>query len=169
MCSRTPRPILSRSVLFNMAANEGSLGRKPGCIFCKIAAKEEETSLIYEDEEISAFSDRKPAAKHHYLVVPKQHYGNPKSLHSEDHIHLLERLLEVGKKVIADNQADCEDALFGYHWPPFNSIQHLHLHVISPCSEMRFFARQIYKPNSLWFVTHDWLLEHLKKKPSKSS
>lgn len=151
------------------AAEEDHFGRKPGCIFCKIAAGEvEQTRLTYEDEQIAAFSDRKPAARHHFLVVPKEHYGNPKSLHSTDHVNLVERLLEVGKKVIVDNQADSEDVLFGYHWPPFNSIQHLHLHVISPRSEMRFFARQIYKPNSLWFVTHDWLLEHLKKKPADS-
>ena len=160
----------SLTVVSNMAAGEDNLGRKPGCIFCKIAAKEvEETELKYENDQIAAFSDRKPAAEHHYLVVPKEHYGNPKSLYSEDHIGLLERLLEVGKKIIADNQADGEDVLFGYHWPPFNSIQHLHLHVISPRSQMGFFARQIYKPNSLWFVTHDWLLEYLKKKLPNSS
>ena len=152
-----------------MATEEEGLGRKPGCIFCKVAAKENETRLIYEDEKISAFPDRKPAAKHHYLVVPKEHYGDPNSLHSENHIQLVESLFETGKKVLQDNQADSDDALFGYHWPPFNSIQHLHLHVISPRSQMRFFARQIYKPNSYWFVTHDWLLQHLKKKCSNSS
>ena len=56
-----------------MAAEGEGLGRKPDSIFCKIAAKEDETQLIYEDEEISVFPDRKPAAKHHYLVVSKEH------------------------------------------------------------------------------------------------
>ena len=168
---RTRTSFHSLTVGSNMAAKKDSCGRKPqGCIFCKIAAKEVEgTRLVYEDEQIAAFPDRKPAAKHHYLVVPKEHYGDPKSLHSQDHVQLLERLFEAGKKSLVENQADCEDALFGYHWPPFNSIQHLHLHVISPRSQMGFFARQIYKPNSLWFVTHDWFLEHLKEKSSSSS
>ena len=158
----------SLTVVSNMAAEGEGLGRKPDCIFCKIAAKEDETQLIYEDEEIAVFPDRKPAAKHHYLVVPKEHYGNPKSLHSETY-KLVERLFEVGTKVLQDNQADLNDALCGYHWPPFNSIQHLHLHVISSRSQMGFFARQMHKPNSFWFVTHEWLLEHLKTKPSNSS
>ncbi|KAJ7381276.1 Histidine triad nucleotide-binding protein 3 [Desmophyllum pertusum] len=151
------------------ATRQESVGIKRGCIFCKIAAKEQENHLIYEDEKIAVFPDRRPAAKHHYLVIPKDHYGNPKSLYSEDHVELVERLLEVGKSVIADTEADSEDVLYGYHWPPFNSIQHLHLHVISPRTQMGFFARQIFKPNSFWFVTHDWLLDRLKKNPSKSS
>lgn len=123
----------------------------------------------HEDEQVAAFSDHKPAAKFHFLVVPKEHCGNPKSLHSEDHIYLLESMLEVGKKVLVDNEANYEDALFGYHWPPFNSIQHLHLHVISPRSQMGFFTRLAYKPNSLWFVTHEWLMDRLKNKNSSSS
>lgn len=159
----------SLTVGFNMAA-QGNRENPTDCIFCKIAANEvEESRLEYEDEQVAAFSDHKPAAKFHFLVIPKEHCGNPKSLHSEDHIHLLETMLEVGKKVLVDNKANCEDALFGYHWPPFNSIQHLHLHAISPRSQMGFFRRQAYKPNSLWFVTHEWLMEHLKNKNSSSS
>lgn len=159
----------SLAVVSNMAqATQESLGRKTGCVFCKIAAKEQETPLIYEDENTAVFSDRRPAAKHHYLVIPKAHYGNPKSL-TEEHVTLVERLHEVAKSVIDGTEADSEDVLYGYHWPPFNSIQHLHLHVISPCTQMGFFARQIFKPNSFWFVSHEWLLERLKKNPSNST
>lgn len=42
---------------------------------------------------------------------------------------------------------------FGFHYPPFNSIQHLHLHAISPASSMSFVSRIIFRPDSLWFVT----------------
>lgn len=159
----------SLAVVSNMAqAMQESLGRKTGCVFCKIAAKEQETPLIYEDENTAVFSDRRPAAKHHYLVIPKAHYGNPKSL-TKEHVTLVERLQEVAKSVIDGTEADSEDVLYGYHWPPFNSIQHLHLHVISPRTQMGFFARQIFKPNSFWFVSHEWLLERLKKNPSNST
>lgn len=151
------------------AAKQETVGRKTGCIFCKIAAKEQEIPIIYEDENIAVFSDRHPAAKHHYLVIPKEHYDNPKTL-TGDHVQLVERLQEVGKTVIGDTEeADPEDVLYGYHWPPFNSIQHLHLHVITPRTQMGFFARQIFKPNSFWFVSQEWLLERLKKSPSTSS
>ena len=55
----------SLTVVSNMAAEGEGLGREPDCIFCKIAAKEDETQLVYEDEEVAVFPDRKPAAKHH--------------------------------------------------------------------------------------------------------
>lgn len=41
----------------------------------------------------------------------------------------------------------------GFHWPPFNLIKHLHLHVISSTNQMGLLARGIFWPNSYWFVT----------------
>ena len=43
----------------------------------------------------------------------------------------------------------------GFHWPPFNSIKHLHLHVIFPESGINFIGRQIYRPGSFYFATVD--------------
>ncbi|XP_022791861.1 histidine triad nucleotide-binding protein 3-like [Stylophora pistillata] len=151
-----------------MASESQSFGSKKNCVFCKIAAKEQESRIIFEDEKTVVFPDIRPAAKHHYLVIPKEHYGNPKSLTSVD-LQVVEHLFEVGKSAITNSGADSEDVLYGYHWPPFNSIQHLHLHVIYPGGQMGFFARQIFRPNSFWFVTHEWLLEHLKKNSAGQS
>ncbi|EDO37394.1 predicted protein [Nematostella vectensis] len=135
------------------------------CVFCKISSKEQETRIIYEDEETLTFKDLRPATDHHYLVIPKQHYGNPKSLTGDD-LPLVEKLMDVGKKVLVQQNANTEDTVIGFHWPPFNSIQHLHLHVISDASQMRFASRHIYRPGSWWFATVDWMLEHLKKMKS---
>jgi hypothetical protein len=41
----------------------------------------------------------------------------------------------------------------GFHYPPFNSVQHLHLHAISPASSMSFVSRLIFRPGSWWFVS----------------
>jgi len=46
------------------------------CIFCKIAAKEIPSNLIYEDEHVIAFNDLNPQAPVHFLVVPKKHYDS---------------------------------------------------------------------------------------------
>lgn len=48
---------------------------------------------------------------------------------------------------------DTKDALFGFHWPPFTSIKHLHMHAIAPASEMGFLSRLIFRPSSFWFRT----------------
>jgi diadenosine tetraphosphate (Ap4A) HIT family hydrolase len=143
-------------------ADEDETGSK-SCIFCKISAKEKETQILYEDEEFIAFPDIHPAAKNHYLIIPKAHYGNPKSLDGR-HLGLVQKLKDVAYTILEQENADSKDVKIGFHWPPFNSVQHLHLHVVSPASQMSLMSRSIYRPNSWWFVTIEWMLEHLKKK-----
>ncbi len=46
------------------------------CIFCKIANKEINSNLIYEDESVVAFRDLNPQAPQHILIVPKKHVAN---------------------------------------------------------------------------------------------
>ncbi|GFY54051.1 hypothetical protein TNIN_175161 [Trichonephila inaurata madagascariensis] len=41
----------------------------------------------------------------------------------------------------------------GYHWPPFISINHLHLHVIAPEEELSIKAKVIFQPSTKWFLT----------------
>lgn len=43
------------------------------CIFCKIIAGELPSEKLYEDDEMLAFNDIRPAAPVHFLVIPKKH------------------------------------------------------------------------------------------------
>lgn len=36
--------------------------------------------ILFQDDEYCVFPDIRPAAKHHYLVVPREHIPNPKVL-----------------------------------------------------------------------------------------
>ncbi|XP_063054789.1 histidine triad nucleotide-binding protein 3 [Engraulis encrasicolus] len=146
-------------------AEDGNNSPKDGydkkCIFCKIVNKEMGTELLHSDEEISCFRDIKPGAPHHYLVVPSKHVGNCKSL-GKDHIPLVERMVEMGKEILQKNNiTDLEDVRFGFHWPPFCSVSHLHLHVLAPVSQMGFISRQFYRLNSYWFITAEQLIQRL--------
>jgi len=44
------------------------------CIFCKIVKKEIPASVVYEDENFSAFLDIHPLGPGHTQVIPKKHY-----------------------------------------------------------------------------------------------
>ena len=44
------------------------------CIFCKIARKETEASIIYENADVIAFMDIRPVSEGHTLIIPKKHY-----------------------------------------------------------------------------------------------
>ncbi|CAD7082511.1 unnamed protein product [Hermetia illucens] len=136
------------------------------CIFCKIVRGESpETTIEYESENIIVFKDIRPASQHHFLSVSKAHIDSAKCLKSED-LPLLNELEEALKKVFEEKGADIKDASFGFHWPPFTTVKHLHMHGISPVSTMGFMSKCIFKPNTLWFCTADCVRKRLEANTS---
>lgn len=137
-----------------------------GCVFCRICLKEDaKTEILFEDAETVVFRDIKPCTTHHYLVVTKEHIYGPKSLKKPDSL-LVQQMVTNGRQVLQTKGADMEDVRLGFHWPPFTSVNHLHMHAISPVSGMNFISKGIYRPGTPWFVTSDWLLDHLAKDTS---
>ena len=72
------------------------------CIFCKIAAKEIPSTVVYEDEQVLAFKDLEPQAPFHVLVIPKKHVESVGALTAADkelagHI-LCEVILRLPRK-----------------------------------------------------------------------
>ena len=55
------------------------------CLFCKIAAKQIPSAVVYEDDELLAFKDINPAAPVHLLVIPKLHVATLSDCDDEPH------------------------------------------------------------------------------------
>ncbi len=46
------------------------------CIFCRIAAGEIDSEIVYRDGQVVAFRDLNPQAPTHILIIPIQHIEN---------------------------------------------------------------------------------------------
>merc|ERR1711911_424092 len=121
------------------------------CIFCQIIAGTSPASLVHQDEKYIAFNDIKPASENHFLVIPKEHIDNTKSL-SLNQVYIVNEMVAVATELVMKNGGDLSDCRMGFHWPPFNSISHLHLHVIFPASKMGFIGRIIFRPDTFYFA-----------------
>uniref|UniRef100_A0A4W5P3E3 Uncharacterized protein n=1 Tax=Hucho hucho TaxID=62062 RepID=A0A4W5P3E3_9TELE len=90
------------------------------CCYCNTAKEQSgsDTEMQLFDDELVCFRDMKPGARHHYLVVPRIHVGNCKSLRKE-HIPLVEKMEEMGRSVLQKKKVtDLDDIRMGFHMPP---------------------------------------------------
>ena len=67
------------------------------CIFCKIAAKEVPSEIIYEDEKVLVFKDLEPKAPVHVLVIPKNHISSVMEI-NEENSEIISHIFKVIKK-----------------------------------------------------------------------
>lgn len=56
----------------------------PGCVFCRIVARESPAEIEFEDEEVLAFKDLYPKAPVHLLIIPKRHIESIAHVESAD-------------------------------------------------------------------------------------
>ena len=47
---------------------------KDNCVFCKMASKEMDAKIVFEDDVCFAVLDINPATNGHLLLIPKEHY-----------------------------------------------------------------------------------------------
>ncbi len=112
----------------------------PGCVFCKIAAREIPADILRESEHVVAFRDTDPKAPTHILVIPKDHLASlgdvtdehaamlAEVVESAAHLARTEGIAESGWRLVANVGPDAGQAVFHVHfhllggrpmaWPP---------------------------------------------------
>ena len=98
------------------------------CIFCKIAKKQINTDLIYEDEKVVAFNDLSPQAPIHFLVIPKKHYS---SLNEIDSKEVFGDIFSVIPKIAKKLGIEEYRTIVNTGKSAGQTVFHIHVHVMS--------------------------------------
>ncbi|MFM2118802.1 MAG: hypothetical protein RL722_270 [Pseudomonadota bacterium] len=102
----------------------------PNCIFCKIAAGQIPSKKVYEDEELIAFHDIRPAAPVHLLVIPKIHLAGLDQAGPE-HAGLLGRMLALAPRLAQEHGATNGFRTVINTGPDGGQeVYHLHMHIM---------------------------------------
>ena len=101
------------------------------CLFCKIVKKEIPSKMLFEDDELLAFSDIRPVAPTHALVVPKRHIESLNQASPED-ATLLGRLLLAARRVAHEAGIETTGwrAVVNSGPDAGQSVFHVHVHVL---------------------------------------
>lgn len=101
------------------------------CLFCKIVNQEIATPIIYADANVIAFTDIKPQAPHHTLIIPRKHIATLNDLNAEDMLlagHLLYTAQQLAKQFNIAKAGyrvvmNCNEA-------GGQAVYHIHLHLL---------------------------------------
>ena len=68
------------------------------CIFCKIVRGEVPADFVYQDEQLVIFTDHKPRAPIHLLIVPSKHIEELEELDGELLLKIRDKIVEIVKE-----------------------------------------------------------------------
>jgi len=99
------------------------------CIFCKVAAKEIPSSVVYEDDRILAFDDIAPQAPIHVLVIPKEHSISITDLNNYS---IIGHIYKVIKEIASQKSLDKTGfrVVLNHGRAAGQAVPHLHFHLL---------------------------------------
>jgi len=101
------------------------------CVFCRIVAGQQDSDVLYHDEEITAFRDIRPQAPTHVLIVPNEHVSSVPQLLERDSALLAKMFSKAHDVAEAAGIADRGYRLVINTGPDAGQVvDHLHLHLL---------------------------------------
>ena len=101
------------------------------CLFCKIASKKIEATLVYEDDDVIAFRDINPQAPVHILFITRKHIATLNDVSAEDSILIAKMMARI--KDVAAREDLAEDGyrvVINCNKGAGQEVFHLHAHLL---------------------------------------
>ena len=102
------------------------------CIFCKIMKGEIPAEFVYQDDDVIAFNDINPKAKHHILIVPRKHIPKISDMNEgEGDDILIGKMFVAAKNIAKEKKLDGYKLTFNVGESAGQVVFHIHLHLMS--------------------------------------
>ena len=103
----------------------------PNCLFCKIAAKQIPSAIVYEDDQVVAFKDIAPQVPVHIVLVPRAHFSGLNEL-TEELAPVVGRIALVAKGLAREAGIAASGWRLVSNCGPDagQTIHHLHFHLL---------------------------------------
>lgn len=100
------------------------------CLFCRIVRGEIPSRKVYEDEDILAFHDIRPAAAVHFLIIPKLHIASLAEAEMA-HAPLLGKMLALSGRLAREQGLnDGFRSIINTGRIGRQEVYHLHIHIV---------------------------------------
>ena len=107
-------------------------------IFTKIINREIPADILYEDEDVLAFSDVNPQAPVHFLVIPKKPVATVNDIQPND-AELVGKLVLAAKNLAKEKGIDEEGyrLVMNCNEGAGQTVFHLHFHIIPRWTDVK--------------------------------
>lgn len=102
------------------------------CLFCKIRDGEIPADIIYENDDILAFTDVNPHAPVHILIIPKKHIATVNDIADDDE-QIMGKLFSVAK-IIASEKGISDEGyrlVVNCNEKAGQTVFHIHMHLLA--------------------------------------
>ncbi|OGM26118.1 hypothetical protein A3D00_01755 [Candidatus Woesebacteria bacterium RIFCSPHIGHO2_02_FULL_38_9] len=100
-----------------------------GCVFCKIVRGELPSRKEYENDDVIAFRNIKPAASIHLLIIPKKHIFTFHEMSQKDGKVFLE-MMKAAQRLIQKMKLE-EGYKLIINGGEYQFVPHLHWHLLA--------------------------------------
>lgn len=113
------------------------------CLGCKLANKNSEVYIVYEDDFVCCILDHDPVNEGHTLILPKTHVVEIEDLDSETLLAITKASVFITKSLKKlyrpDGISICQNG------GQFNDLSHYHMHVIPRYLNQPFYVEEATK------------------------